>query len=507
MKNIEKKPVRILTLTILFTALGMFSIPKSILSFKSLQYGSSSLWAQDMNQGDHHEHINCSHSSSGAVAHTDKDHQGCDHLEHSDHQDNDHHEKSSHENCNHEEDIQGQHHDHPGEEKKSEIIDEDPPTCSHDHAAHASSSCNANGSEEHSGALVSMSAEDIRRFGIIAETVTSGDLDVAVKVRGEIILNRDRIAHVTPRVTGIVQKVYRSLGDFVEKGGIMAVIESRELADAKTDYLSNVKHLELSRTVFQREKKLRRKKVSSEQDYLAAKQSLAEAEIMLQSCSQRLKILGFGEAELKKLPGEPMAELSRFTVRSPFSGQVIKKEIVFGEVVTDAQEIFVVADLTTVWIDLDLYRNDVDSVKKGQKVIIAIPSQRESIVAEIDYVAPLVDEKTRTTMARIIVNNPGEKLRPGTYVTAEIITREVAAGVVVSRESLQEVGGHTCVFVQDEHGFESRPVSLGEYDSRKVEITSGLLPGETVVTKNGFRLKAALETGVGSGCGSPGHVH
>ena len=110
-------------------------------------------------------------------------------------------------------------------------------------------------------------------------------------------------------------------------------------------------------------------------------------------------------------------------------------------------------------------------------------------------------------MARVIVNNEDAEMRPGTSVTAQIVTNEVEAGVVVARDILQEVGGQTCVFIQDEHGFEPRPVSLGRTNASKVEIVAGLYPGEMVVTKNGFRLKAALETGVGSGCSSPGHVH
>ena len=287
----------------------------------------------------------------------------------------------------------------------------------------------------------------------------------------------------------------------------MAIIESRELADTKTDYLSPIKHLELAKTVFQREQKLRSKKVSSEQDYLAAKQAFAETELTLQSCKQRLKILGFDNAALKQLPTEPVTELGRFAVRSPFTGHIIKKDIVLGEVITDTKEIFVVADLSTVWIDLDLYLKDADSVRKGQKVIITLSSKRRPLETTIDYVAPLVDKKSRTTLARVVVDNQDEELRPGTFITAEIITGEVKAGMVVARDTLQEVGGQTCVFVQNGHGFEPRPVSLGRSNAEKVEIIAGLHPEEMVVTKNSFRLKAALETGVGSGCNSPGHVH
>ncbi|MCD6535087.1 MAG: efflux RND transporter periplasmic adaptor subunit [Deltaproteobacteria bacterium] len=454
MKNIEKKQT-----------LSWAKIIALITIFSVLSLSPQTLWAQESNKHDHHQ---------DADKHNHDDHQDCNlHDQHSEEKHDDH------SNCNH----------------------------GHDHASPDPGLLAASIPESCPDSVVSMLAAEMKRFGIVVEKATTNNLEVSVKVRGEITLNSDRTAHIVPRVSGIVLKVYRTLGDFVEKGGVMAIIESRELADAKTDYLSVIKHLELAEIVFKREKKLRRKKVSSEQDHLAAKQAFAETEITLKNCEQRLKILGFNKTELKKLSSEPATELSRFAVRSPFTGHIIKKDIALGEVITDTKEIFVVADLTTVWVDLDLYRKDADSVKKGQKVFITLPSQRRPLAAVIDYVAPLVDESTRTTMARVIINNEDEVLRPGTFITAEIVTKEIAAGVVVDRDILQEVGGQTCVFVQDEHGFEPRPVRLGETNARKVEIIAGLSPGELVVVKNGFRLKAALETGVGSGCGTPGHIH
>lgn len=476
--------------------LSLIRIITLITIFSTLSLGSQQLWAQAVDQHDHHDHSNCSH---GTAPETRQKEFQPDEKPHQPAKDN--HDHSNHQDCDHPD-----HQSHPDKEHHEEKHD-DHSNCNHDHTSHNPGISDPHASESCADSVVHMSAKEIERFGIVVEKATTNNLKVSVKARGKINLNQDRIAHIVPRVSGIVLKIYRSLGDFVEKGGVMAIIESRELADAKTDYLSAIKHRELANSVFQREKKLRRKKVSSEQDYLAAKQAFAETKITLQSCEQRLKILGFNSTALKQLPTKPVTELTRFAVRSPFTGRIIKKEIALGEMITDAKEIFVVADLTTVWIDLDLYRRDANIVKKGQKVIIKLAPQKQPLEAVIDYVAPLVDEKTRTTMARVIVNNEDEELRPGTFVTAEIVTGKVKAGVVVARDILQEVGGKTCVFVQDEHGFEPRPVSLGRTNTGRVEIIAGLHPGEMVVTKNSFRLKAALETGVGSGCGTPGHVH
>jgi len=508
---------RIIALATLFSALSL--LPRTSLESNSTfnqAFGPRQLFAQETNKNHHHDHSNCSHtltpkaakeqSPIGSHQH-DADHQhkeSHDRVEEThenhEHQDNDHESHEIHEKTEHDDHSDCSHDQgrlpHPEESNNhSDSADE-----AHNHA-------NPQATESCSESVVEMSAEEIKRFGIVVEKVKRNRLEVLTQARGEISLNRDRMAHIVPRVSGIVQEVRSTLGDFVEKGEIMATLESRELADAKTEYLSASKHLNLAKSVFQREEKLWRKKISSEQDYLTAERDFAETRITLQSCKQRLKILGFTDAGLKKLPSEPITELTRFAVRSPFGGRVITKNIVLGEMVSDAREIFVVADLKTVWVDLDLYRKDADKVRKGQKVILTIPSQTQPIEAVIDYVAPLVDEKTRTTLARIVLDNHNEELRPGSFITAEIVTRKIRSGVVVARDILQNVDGQTCVFIQDDHGFEPRPVTLGHSNEKEVEISAGLYPGEMVVAKNSFRLKAALETGVGGGCSAPGHSH
>ncbi len=557
MKIIEKQPtfnfLKIFALTTLFLALSMLPYtsqdPNSTFS---QVFGPRQLFAQEADKNQHHDHSNCSHGVAPKtekepapieVHQHDEDHQPKevrDHVEES-HENHEHQEKLTHDDhsdCGHDHSNHNQdqgHLSHPAEpENHSESAEEahsnyDHKECDHsanhdqvkleqnklnqdklkhdDHSNCNHAPANPQAAESCSDSEIRMSAEEIKRFGIVVEKVKRNHLEVLAKARGEISLNRDRIAHIVPRVSGIVQEVRSTLGDFVEKGEVMAILESRELADAKTEYLTATKHLKLAKSVFQREEKLWRKKVSSEQDYLTAERDFAETRITLQSCEQRLRILGFTEAGLKKLPSEPIAELTRFAVRTPFSGRVIKKNIVLGEVISDAVEIFVVADLRTVWVDLDLYQKDADNIRKGQKVMITVASQTQPIEAVIDYVAPLVDEKTRTTLARIVLDNENEELRPGSFITAEIITEKIRPGVVVDRDILQDVGGQTCVFVQDDHGFEPRPVTLGRANEKEVEISAGLHPGEMVVAKNSFRLKAALETGVGSGCSSPGHAH
>ncbi len=433
------------------------------------------LWAQP--QQCNHDHHDAKHESHSA------EHESEHETEHDDH---DHEHESEHQ---HDPRTEASHSDEQCDLEHDHTSDETP----------AADAC--------SGEAIHMSPAEMKQFGIVVEKAAAGHLEIKTRARGEVRLNRDLMAQIVPKVSGTVKEIYCTLGDSVQEGEIMAIIESQELADAKTDYLSALKHLELARTIFKREQKLRSRKINSEQEYLSAKKDLAEAEITLSSNRQRLIFLGLSPADLKQLSSEPMTTLTRLVVRSPFSGDVINKNIVLGEALDGTTPIFTVADLDSVWIDLDLYLDDAGKVKPGDRVTIPIPGAEESIDAVIAYVAPLLDPQTRTTKARMIVDNHNRNLRPGSFITAEITTGKVEASIVVEENIVQDVDGHKCVFIQDEHGFESRPVTLGASAGNRVEITSGIHPGELIVTRNSFRLKAALETGVGSGCSSPGHVH
>ncbi|MHC4172656.1 MAG: efflux RND transporter periplasmic adaptor subunit [Planctomycetota bacterium] len=199
--------------------------------------------------------------------------------------------------------------------------------------------------------------------------------------------------------------------------------------------------------------------------------------------------------------------LAWYPIRSPFDGTIIDKHITLGEVVSDATDIFAVADLSSVWVDLQVHQKDVGLIRKGQKVIISAKSGVPETGAVIDYVDPVIDETTRTALARLVLDNTSGQFRPGTFITANVLVKKRNAEVVVAKSSLQDVDDNTCVFIQDEHGFEARPVTVGWSNDEYVEIVSGLRPGETIVTKNSFRLKAELEKTAGGGHAGHGHAH
>ncbi len=199
-------------------------------------------------------------------------------------------------------------------------------------------------------------------------------------------------------------------------------------------------------------------------------------------------------------------QLAWYPLRAPFDATVIEKHITLGEKLSDESSAFTVADLSTVWVDLNVFQNDLPRIRPGQPVTVSVGSAGAKVTGAISYVGPIVGEKTRTALARVVLRNPSGKLRPGTFVTADVLVDKVAAKIAVAKDVVQDMDDHPTVFVWTDHAFEPRTVSLGRVNGTVVEITAGLEPGEQIVIRNGFRLKAELQKGAGGGAHA-GHSH
>jgi len=187
-------------------------------------------------------------------------------------------------------------------------------------------------------------------------------------------------------------------------------------------------------------------------------------------------------------------KLAWYPIRAPFDGTIIQKNITLGKMVKDDADVFVVADLNTVWIDLHVYPKDIVKVKKGQKVIISAGQMIPDAEGVISYVGPVVGAESRTALARVVLPNSTGVFRPGLFVTAEVTIDNVEADVIVGKDAVQTLDGKKCVFIKDVHGFEPSFVNLGQSNNGFIQVTSGLDPGQQYVTKGAFELKAKIIT-------------
>jgi len=349
--------------------------------------------------------------------------------------------------------------------------------------------------------LVRLTAAELGEFEITVDTASSGTLSVAVTFPGEVKVNQDRFAHIVPRIPGFVHSVNKSVGEAVRAGEVLAVLDSRELADIKADYLAGLERLELAEATFRREENLFQKKISSEQEYLEARQGLAEAGIALRSARQKLLALGFTGAYIEALPEQPEHALVHYELTAPLSGVVIEKHINQGEALAADAEAFAIADLRTVWVDLNVFQKDLDLVREGQQVDIVTTGGQLRGQGTIQYVRPIVGEETRTAIARIVLHNTDGRWKPGLFVSGTITVDAVEVPVVVPRSALITMGDQVVVFVQTDEGFTPHRVTVGRENETQAAITEGLTPGVRYVARGGFALKAELEKG------EPGEGH
>jgi len=168
--------------------------------------------------------------------------------------------------------------------------------------------------------------------------------------------------------------------------------------------------------------------------------------------------------------------------------------------------VLAIADLRTVWVDLDVPQTDLGSVREGQRITISASGiDIPDATAVVDFVSPVIDEETRTALARVEIPNASGHWRPGLFVTAYAALDQLEIPVIVPKDAVQSLEGETVVFVPKGAAFESVPVVLGRSNGTHVEIETGLSQGEQYVAEGAFALKAEIVT---SGLDShAGHGH
>lgn len=364
----------------------------------------------------------------------------------------------------------------------------------HDHdegkeEPHANEKDHAHEQEEnHAEGAISLTDEQIRIADITTVPVQSGSLAHEVKVTGKITAAADRMAQVVPKVAGVVVEARKNLGDLVKKDEVLALIESKEMAEAISEYLAAKRSLELTQTTYNREKTLWEKKVTAEQDYLNAKNTFQEVQIKLDLARQKLRTLGHDEANLKLLGVGTGNNLRFHELKSPFAGRVIARELTLGEFVDATHSAYTIADLSVVWVETSISPADLPFVKEGQSAVITgSPDEGEGALI---FVSPVIDPETRTAKAIIELNNQDGRWRPGAFANAAIATETQQAAFIIPKDSIQTIDGKPVVFIKTDEGFQRRDVALGREDSKFFEVTSGLEAGDVIASKNTFVLKA-----------------
>jgi membrane fusion protein, heavy metal efflux system len=351
------------------------------------------------------------------------------------------------------------------------------------------------GEEHHDDATVKLSESQVDAGKFAISEMQGGMLSKRITVPGSIVPSGDHIARVAVRLLGTVAELRKRLGDAVQAGEVVAVIESREVADAKSEYLATRLVFDLQQTLFNRSTRLFEGKVLSENDFLRARTTFEDARVKIEIARQKLFALSLTAEQIEALPQQPVETLRRQELRAPIAGRIAERRVELGSLVGregQESELFVIVNLSVVWADLAVPPSDLATIQEGQQITIAAGTGGQPSPATIMFVSPLLDKETRAARVVASVDNAALKWRPGSFITAEIPTDAAPAAIVVPKTALQSLKGDTVVFVRTAEGFEARKVSIGRQDVRLAEVIAGLDAGEHIATANTFTLKAEL---------------
>jgi len=339
-----------------------------------------------------------------------------------------------------------------------------------------------------------LSGEELKNAQLEVVEAKGDDVQPTFEYSGDIRLPPDAHAKVVSKVKGVIQSLNAKPGDRVEKGKPLATIESRELSDAAIAYLEAAKKSHYARTSYEREKKLWEKKISAKESYLQKKEEYSQAIIAYDKSVQRLKTLGIKPKEIRSRRSDKNKTLSSYTVSSPISGTVINRPVAAGEAVQHESVLYEVAALGEVHVEFPLPAKHLAHIKIGAKATISSENLKRKTQGTLVFVAPTVDEKTRTTKGRVAIKSEDGVWKPGLCAQVTLKGAPVNAKVTVPREALTEIEGKPSVFVQLSKGvFDVRVVEKGAGDDVRFQILSGLKAGEKVVIKNTLTLKSAWE--------------
>jgi cobalt-zinc-cadmium efflux system membrane fusion protein len=322
-----------------------------------------------------------------------------------------------------------------------------------------------------------------------------------VRANAETIYPPSRFARVASRLPGAVREVKVTLGQEVEAGTALAILESAEFGQAKADYLQAAALLRLREKTFEQEKALFEKKITAGRELLAAETGLGEARLGEKRALQRLLTLGLTAEKVKELE-EKQETSPLIEVRAPFAGQVVEASAVPGDLAGPEKPLFSVAAMDRLWAMVDLYEADLPRVRKGQPVVFTLGSLPDKrFEGKVVAVGGEVDERTRTAHVYAEIGNTEGLLRARMFGRAEVTVKEAVSRLVVPREAVQNDDDCTFVFIASgKEVFLARRVRLGPAYGEGFEVLEGLAAGDRVVTRGSFLLKTeVLRNQMGTG--------
>ena len=324
------------------------------------------------------------------------------------------------------------------------------------------------GMNSDSAGSVVLTSQQMRQLGVTFGTVALRLLSNEVRTVGTVVVNQTRLAKVTPKFSGYVEKLYVSfVGQRVKRGEPLAAIFSPDLVAAEQELLVSAR---LSRAI----------------GASAIPGVPGNSTDLLAAAKDRLRLWDVSDAQINAVltSGSPMRTV---TISAPASGFVIDKKVVQGQSIQAGEELYTIADLSDVWVEAQLREEDGGRVAIGATATLQFTSYPgRAFSGRVTYIDPMLSEPARTVTARITVPNSDSRLKPGMYATV-VLNSSTRSALTVPRSAVVQTGERALVFVGLGNGkLNPQTVQLGRTGGDYVEVLSGLTSGQRVVTSAQF---------------------
>ena len=335
---------------------------------------------------------------------------------------------------------------------------------------------------------VSLSPTQMVMGNVATVEAKAAPLDKEINAVGIVQYDQARQAKVTAWVAGRIDRLHvTTVGSYVSKGRPVAEIYSPDLVSAQQEYLLALK--------------------SREQLKSSPIQSISQGgEGLVSSARQRLKLMGVKDEQIAGLEKAGQTNI-RLPIYTPLSGVVIEKIALEGQYVNVGDPLFNIADLSTVWVEVEVYENEFSNIKLGQTVNILSQSYPgKTFRGRVAFIYPFLDPKTRTVKVRVELPNPGLQLKPDMFVNATVKI-PLGTSIVVPVAAVMDTGKRQVVWVEMKPGmFEPREVQVGAREGDRIQILSGVKAGEKVASTGGYLIDSEAQLkGTGGGHeGMPG---
>ncbi|MBE9400817.1 efflux RND transporter periplasmic adaptor subunit [Acinetobacter albensis] len=350
----------------------------------------------------------------------------------------------------------------------------------------------AEAEDEHSEEIV-LTAKQITEQGIQLALVEVGAVTKSASYPAKVTVNTDRQAHVSPAFSGYVEKVNVELGQRVEKGQALATLMVPDLVDQQANLQIVQANLELARQDYERERQLWSQGISAKQDYQRAYNAYKQAQIQVQASKSRLS--AFGAAS---------GSNGRYVLTAPISGIISKKDLVVGENVQLANQLFIIDQLDQLWLEFIAPSADLSAIGLNQEIEFKSLQTGNLFKAQIQSLNTEADLQTGRLQVRAKILSSATELRPNLMVNVQLQQAGSSQALRILKSAIQKVEGKDVVFVASEHDqnieFKAQPVVLGQIlgNAEWVEVQSGLTQGQQYAAQGSFLLKSELEKGEAS---------